>query len=120
VVVVGGAVVVVVVVRGGFVVGVVAGGGGEVGAGVVSGTGATGCSGTGGAAGGGRGAGGGGGGGGNSPMSRRCRASGEATGKPRTGTPERPVRMRSPKIAAGKLPPVTARRCTLFIGWAGS
>ena len=38
----------------------------------------------------------------------------------RTGVPARPVRIRSPKMAAGKLPPVTLRWWTSVIGRAGS
>jgi hypothetical protein len=60
------------------------------------------------------------GGGGGSPSSWRCRESGEASGSARTGTPARPARIRSPKMAAGKLPPVTARPWTPAIGRAGS
>ena len=127
VVVVVGAVLVVVVFCGRVVVDVVLDEGGLVGSGVGVGVGrgatnwSAGTEGTSaGGGGGGGGTGGAGGGGGSSPRRRRLSASGEATGRPRTGTPARPVRIRSPKIAAGKLPPVTDRPCTLVIGLAGS
>ena len=120
----GGGAVVVVVAFGRTVAGVavVVGGGSGAGGAVV---GVTSCCSGGDGAGSGAGSGaassgGGAGGGAVSPRRWRWSSSGDAAGSGLTGTPARAVRMRSPKMAAGKLPPVTDRPWTSLIGRAGS
>ena len=54
------------------------------------------------------------------PTSDNPSLSGEAVGMSLGFTPARDWRIRSPKMAAGKEPPVTARPCTLLMGWWGS
>jgi hypothetical protein len=54
------------------------------------------------------------------PTSDNPSLSGVAVGMSFTLTPARDWRIRSPKMAAGKDPPVTARPCTWLIGWWGS